>query len=228
MQIHNTTVNPNTILVIGYYNHDNLGDEQYKISFQYMFDTFLPNRSSYNIQYVDCDMLKVTTLSDNDIIILGGGDVLNEYFLDQITNKFQGKPNKIMAVSVGLPYSHILMNTTKLAIIDHIFIRTQQDLSLIKEYFCQERVHYLPDLSYYLIDKQVINTKNTNTNYAFQQVFDTIRHGYRYGAKYVVLSMNRHIYSSSLPEFYESIVDAFADFVFHITPTGKKNETKFL
>ena len=33
-----------------------------------------------------------------DIIIIGGGDVLNDYFLDKVASKFTGAKNKILAV----------------------------------------------------------------------------------------------------------------------------------
>lgn len=151
-----------TICVIGYFDHFNLGDEQYKESFSYIFETYFPNYDSLEIKFIDCDYLNSETFHDDDIIILGGGDVLNEYFLNKIIMKFDGKPNKMIAVSVGLPYSNILINTFKLSIFDYIFIRTKQDMDLFSEYFRKDRLFYIPDISYYLLNKHktIFNQKS--------------------------------------------------------------------
>ena len=146
------------IYVIGYFGHANTGDEQYTYTFDYVFDTFLPNNETYNILYIDCDHVKITTFIDSDIIILGGGDVLNNYFLDQIISKFINRPNKIIAVSVGIPYTDIIINTNKLNIIDYIFARTHQDLELFKIHFHPHRVFFIPDLSFFMLN--IINEED--------------------------------------------------------------------
>lgn len=38
-----------------------------------------------------------------NIIIIRGCDILNDYFLDKINDKFKNKKNKIIAVSIGMP-----------------------------------------------------------------------------------------------------------------------------
>ena len=135
------------LYIIGYYGHYNTGDEQYKLTFKYLFPT-------YDLHFLDCDQLISYNISqpfvDSDIIILGGGDILNEYFLDNIHAVFSNKPNKIIALSVGLPYTNILINTPKLNIIDTLFVRTTQDLLLFKEYFHNQHVYYLPDTSMFI------------------------------------------------------------------------------
>lgn len=60
------------IIIVGYYNHDNLGDEQYKETFEYMLDKYLPLKRNYNIQFVDCDLLSTIPIRDTDVILLGG------------------------------------------------------------------------------------------------------------------------------------------------------------
>jgi polysaccharide pyruvyl transferase WcaK-like protein len=151
------------IIIVGYYNHDNLGDEQYKETFEYMLDKYLPLKRYYEIKFIDCDTLHNEFFEDTDIIFLGGGDVLNFYFIDKIYEIFHNKPNKIIAVSVGLPYADILINTNKLNIIDYIFIRTQKDIKLFSKYFIKERIIYLPDISFY-ISKSVFLKKYGNKN----------------------------------------------------------------
>jgi hypothetical protein len=65
-------------------------------------------------------MLNEQVIHSTDIIILGGGDILNNYFMDQINKTFANKTNVIVAASVGMPYIDILLNTDKLNIIDYL------------------------------------------------------------------------------------------------------------
>ncbi len=144
------------IKIIGYYTHDNIGDEQYKSTFLELLKGLYST-----IEFIDSDKLLSVSVKDTDIIILGGGDILTNYFVDKIIDKFRGKPNKILAVSVGIPYTDIIY-TSKLQIIDYIFIRTKQDLNILQNYFDKEKIYYLPDISYFLknkINNSIIRTK---------------------------------------------------------------------
>lgn len=196
------------ICIIGYFGHFNLGDEQYKESFDYIFHTFFPNYISLNIKYIDCDYLATQEFNTDDIIILGGGDVLNEYFLNKIILKFENKPNKIIAFSVGLPYSNILINTFKLSIFDYIFIRTKQDIELFSQYFNRDRLVYIPDISFYLLQKHkdILNQKSfiyklTNTTERNNKKNIQIKNGG------VILEMSHTLrnHKNIEPEYYVQI-----------------------
>lgn len=193
------------IIVVGYYNHNNIGDEQYKYTFSYIFNTYLFNITDYNIIFIDCDLIKTYEIIDTDIIILGGGDILNDYFLDEINLKFENKPNKILAVSVGLPYNDLLINTNKLNIIDFIFLRTQQDLELVSFYFDKNKIFYLPDLSYYLLEIKPVEIITSEFN-TINKTLQIIKNN---GKKIICFSFNRHIYNKSLITNYEQICNEF-------------------
>ena len=199
-----------TISIIGYYDHSNTGDEQYKITFVKMITENLPydRNIKYSIRFVDCDKLKETEITETEIIILGGGDILNNYFLDKLNEKFKNKKNKIIAVSVGLPYINILVKTEKLSIIDYIFLRTEQDMETLGRYFQKERLFYLPDISCYL--KLIDKPKNKNV---LCNVLDGIK---KSGTKIIAFCLNRHIYSSSLDSNYKDIVSEFAKTVAYL------------
>ena len=145
-----------SIYIIGYYNHNNIGDEQYKLSINYILNKY---KNDYNIEFIDCDNINNIIIKGDDIIILGGGDILNNYFMDQINKKFINKENTIIALSVGIPYNDIIF-TTKLDIIDYLFLRTQQDMELFSHYFTSDRLYYIPDLSIYL--NNIFNDDNNN------------------------------------------------------------------
>lgn len=217
------------IFVIGYYGHNNIGDEQYKISFNHIFNTYLTPLSDqiYNIEYIDCDLIKLKEFSNSDIIIIGGGDILNHYFLDQINKKFNGKPNKIIAISVGLPYNEILINTKKLSIIDYIFIRTQQDFKLFSQYYRADRIFYLPDISYYLLNLK----DDVEDNLIFKKL-DIIKEN---NQKIIAFCLNRHIYTKKTENTYFGIVSELSKtikllieqgFYIVLTPFNTRGDTK--
>ena len=134
--------------IIGYYEHCNFGDDQYEKSFSKLLADYI--QSDYTIDFYNCDKIHDYTFKNTDIIIIGGGDILNPYFLNKINKRFEKGENLIIAFSVGLPYTKTLVQTDLLDIIDYIFLRTHQDLNIFKKYFDKDRVFYIPDLSYIL------------------------------------------------------------------------------
>jgi polysaccharide pyruvyl transferase WcaK-like protein len=185
-------MNSVNIIVIGYYGHYNLGDDQYLSSFINLFKFIKYN----SIKFVDCDKLINTPINDDDIIILGGGDVLNDYFIDTMTLKFKNKPNKIIAVSVGLPYDNILKNTTKLNIFEHIFIRTKQDIELFKKYY--KNISYIPDISY--------NIEHKKSNYNNLREIKTKK-------KIIGFALSRHIHNIKYIDEYNNCISNIYTFI---------------
>lgn len=158
------------IYIIGYYDNNNIGDEQYKLTLTYLFKNYLTSDDmsfkDYNIKFMCINKLNTIELDKNDILILGGGDVLNDYFIS-ILKKIS--PFKIYAISTGIPYLSIL-NTYDLCIFDKIFIRTKQDIPnklLINEHILNKFV-YVPDASIFLLDlinpTEVIISENKKIN----------------------------------------------------------------
>ena len=224
------------ILVVGYYYHNNIGDDQYIDVFKYMFAS---NNNKYKLKFVDCDKLSEISVKKSDIVIIGGGDILNNYFLDKIISVFKEKSNKIIAVSVGMPYLDILINTQKLQIIDYIFIRTKQEREILGQFYCHDRIFYLPDLSFFmkgitviesaprrlysppfcsakfvqswrtLTKKETLLEENGNFD-TIQSILLKLRRGQK---KIVVFSLNRHIYSRETAENYRAIVKEIASVV---------------
>jgi len=218
-EIHLTKDTKN-IYVIGYFGHGNLGDETYKVTFNFIFQTFLPKNdlNNYNIHYLDCDTIKPHNFNDTDIIILGGGDILNDYFLDKVILKFRNKPNKIIAVSVGIPYIDLIINTNKLNIIDYIFVRTKQDLDLFKEFYHVHRIFYLPDISYYLLNLPKLTLTNptieSKTHNLFKKLESIKKH-----QKIIAITLSQHIYSDN-SDYYTNIIQSINQFVKYLLTFG--------
>jgi polysaccharide pyruvyl transferase WcaK-like protein len=214
------------IIIVGYYDHANLGDEQYKETFEYMLDKYLPQKINYEILFIDCDMLPSISVINTDIIILGGGDILNYYFIDKIYDIFHNRPNKILAVSVGLPYSDILMNTNKLNIIDFIFIRTKKDINLFSRYFTKERIFYLPDISFYITrsslskksKKNIIHNTPSIQNHWYNAIHQLKKQENK--KKIIAFSLSRHIYNKQNPEYYQNIIQEISVFISFLIKSG--------
>ena len=136
--------------VIGYYKqdnnkHENLGDEQYKFTISKLLN-------NDNLEFIDCDSISDVSFKDSDLIIFGGGNVLCDYFVDKLLSVFENRTNKIIALSVDIPFTDILLKTNKLDRIDFIFLRNEQDYILFSKFYNRNKIAYLPDVSCLLND----------------------------------------------------------------------------
>ena len=191
------------VCVIGYYGHANLGDQSYIKSFGKFFEGVFDEK---HIKFFDCDRIHNHVFNENDLIVVGGGDVLNDYFIDKIIAVFNGKRNRIIAVSVGLPYKGILTTTNKLNIIDYVFVRTKVDLDTFKTYFHPHKVRYLPDIS-----QLIAGTASTDVSLG---ELGTRLHGYKRIQRTAVgIMLSRHIYHDEHVREYQKFIRGMCKFI---------------
>lgn len=133
------------ILVLGYYNRKNLGDEAYKIALPRIFPQ--SNLIFHNVDDTDIDLSKYKS------VIVGGGDLFNEYFLKKIKEILKYVKLPVIGFSIGLPYLSCI-TPANVAIFDRIFTRNKQELELLQLLIGSDRVHYLPDATF-IFDKPV-------------------------------------------------------------------------
>ena len=231
------------ILVVGYYGHHNLGDEQYKTTIHYIlkqiFLTGLDKPSLVGsslddyIDFIDCDRLSDYDVPPNTVVLLGGGDVLNHYFLDKLNQKFPPEDRikynyRIIAFSVGIPYNDIFIQpeqNKKLRIFDAIFLRTRQDIPLFSKYFPPEKVFYLPDTSCFVLDylKDTNRTKTIETkNSSYYTSYQKVLRASQIQKKIVGVSLCRHIYHPDAPyrDNYRKIVRDMALMLYQLVKDG--------
>jgi hypothetical protein len=212
------------IYCIGYYNHNNLGDEQYKITVQKLFDKEV-------VIFVDCDHIEEQTFKESDVILFGPGDVLNNYFIDKLINKIKKgpRPSKIIALSVGIPYISILVDTNKLNIFDHIYLRTMQDIDILKKFY-GPNVTYIPDVSCLLKNenscllkiKDSLDLEKTVTFQKKPTVCISLCHTDNEVNNSIILSNTKKLISFLIQKSYSIVLLPFN------TNTGNKEENDIL
>ncbi len=134
------------VFVVGYYNRENIGDDQYTMTIEHFLKQYF---KEYNTTFVNCDDFHKIKLEKQDVVVVGGGDVLNDYFIDKISKALSGSENVIIGLSCGIPYKNIVY-TKKLEIFNYIITRSKTDYDLLSTQIHENKLLYLPDFSVFL------------------------------------------------------------------------------
>ena len=137
------------ILISGYFDRGNLGDDLFKNVWQYLFK--MPSLNQHNVLYISLDDLRTINLTEYDMIILAGGDILNYYFLVELrriikVNDFKGQ---LYAFSIGIPYNIVIVDGL-LHEFNFFICRSISDACALRRHFGEDHVRYFPDISVYL------------------------------------------------------------------------------
>ena len=139
------------VLHLGYFGSWNCGDDVFVQVFQYL------NRINpyYEAHFQDQG-------ENYPVAILGGGDVINPYFMKELDNVRQ---RAYVAFGIGLPYLDQLSTMERF---NQIVLRNTRDLSLVKYVFPKKDVRVLPDLawlmSWYYQPQQIIPNRGSFTD----------------------------------------------------------------
>lgn len=140
-----TNIKKLKILVLGFYYRNNSGDDAFNYIFSRLF-AMIP-KFKYQLDIINTDDCQ-SIPSDINILIIGGGEVLNEYFINKIEKLINMSPDYLgytIAISCNLGSNDIL-NSGQLDFIDYFIMRSQSDaLKLVQRYGTQY-VSYCPDL----------------------------------------------------------------------------------
>lgn len=145
----------NRIVIVGYYNRNNLGDELFKIILEKIIHCNNNIVNVINIEQLNYYSNKI------DVLIVGGGEIGDQYFLNPINKYKINNPSVvIIGVSVGFGFESIIYNGY-IDCFDHMIVRNRYDYNLIKERLGEKYVTYLPDLVFYELPrrKDITNTK---------------------------------------------------------------------
>ena len=111
-----TTVTKSNIVVLGFYNRKNLGDDLFQYILTHHFS------AQYQLTFINPDDVDELP-SPVDVIVVGGGDLINDYFMDNIRELIDGCKCPIYGIGLGFPYPQ-LITAEYLNIFDFIHTRT--------------------------------------------------------------------------------------------------------
>lgn len=120
------------ITALGWFDCNNTGDESYKLAFPMIFK---------NHTWVFTNKLKQSHIDQSDAIVLGGGDIMSDPFLDQLTSV--KKPKYIISASCTEN-----TDTAKLLDFQNIIVRDLTSLEILKNK--NIKACYYPDIAFAL------------------------------------------------------------------------------
>jgi polysaccharide pyruvyl transferase WcaK-like protein len=141
VQVEKTTMCTARALVLGYYDRANTGDEMYKRAIPAVFGS----RLSYRFLCTD-DATRFDT-SPFDLIIVGGGDVINGYFMSKVDALIADFGGSVYAYSVGVGYPD---DAKYLDRFDHVFVRSREDYDVAVRRVGTRNVTFSPDACFVL------------------------------------------------------------------------------
>jgi hypothetical protein len=129
------------VLVYGYYYEDNLGDDMFISAFKLLLPQF---------ELSFTKKLNTSILDKYHAVVVGGGDIFNDYFMDQVREAKHKYPHiPFYAIGCGVSYpSYISTGCT--ALFEMIYLRNSTDLPCFRMIMGYEYVKAMPDLGFML------------------------------------------------------------------------------
>jgi hypothetical protein len=203
----NKSVVKKKILILGYYGKSNLGDDVFEYIFKKYFERYT-NPDFLEISIKSMDEIDVIP-KDTFRIIFGGGDLINEYFINRLHALNIPKICPTYAISIGIPYPK-LIDEGYLDSFDAIIHRNLPDAEALQQrYNCNNcnncsRVKHFPDISM-LLSKYCPNQELTYINPASPE------------SKRIIICLSRHMYSERDPSKYNTIINNLALFFYKLS-----------
>lgn len=143
------------IIITGYYKKNNYGDDLFESIADKIFQS--PHTDIKNYKIVTISQLQeAVRQSPPDIIVLFGGEVLNDFFLDELVQIYKFNPKiifKAIGVSCNQDYCTL---TNKMHLFETVIFRTQKDYIHFKD-ILSGRCYFCPDIVFPL-SRGVIQT----------------------------------------------------------------------
>lgn len=124
------------ILAIGFYFRQNTGDDAYL----YALPSILPDAE---ITFLSMDDVEKVP-EDINIVICGGGDIINDYFMKKAQNLLKDFKGRTYGVSIGIPYQSC---SKYFHIFDHIFARSKTDYDIACKEIGSRNVTFCSDIT---------------------------------------------------------------------------------
>lgn len=221
-------------LVVGYYYKNNLGDDLFEWIFSEFFKRHFPNDK---ITIANSDKIKQIP-SGTKAVILGGGGVVNDYFVSKILKLTNGTNLPKYAIGVGIPYKNEIQKGT-LDQFDYIVHRSRVDQESLVDRYGSAISRWYPDISY-LLKEYAPQCDILDLDAEFRQIFENNQRRNRSvgcgginrcrnnkATKKIGIFLTRTIYNPNNPDAYDKIVRELAAFFVKLA-RQKKNRTSAL
>ena len=145
------------VCVLGYYHRHNLGDDCFAIVIKHLCKDL-----RVSLQFCNTDDVEELP-DDTNAVIVGGGDIINPYFIDKIRRLVTKIP--VIIISAGVPYVNAIPGSNYLNFASNIVTRNLQDVHMLSSKtlglvdFCPDIVHLLPDALTDDGEKHVLNRR---------------------------------------------------------------------
>lgn len=136
-----TTSATTTILATGFYGRGNLGDELYPLVLRRVF-------GDSSIACHCTDDLEVIPPGTNAVVV-GGGDIVNPFFMDKVASLLEGFGGPAYLISAGIPFA-AGPDLRYLRMFDHVFVRTAADFRVASSVLPPEDVTCFRDMAWSL------------------------------------------------------------------------------
>lgn len=126
-------------LVLGFYDRKNIGDECFKLAFKKAL-------RGYELRFrcMDDATPDYVAFLNPVCVIIGGGDIINDYFMRKARIILADYKGRIYGLSIGIPFESC---KHYLDMFDHVFMRSARDAQIASEYIGDENVTQIVDLS---------------------------------------------------------------------------------
>lgn len=134
------------VFVTGFFNRLNLGDDLFVQVYKNVFQN-----SKYIVKYITTDDLK-DTVETCDVLIVAGGDVLNNYFTRPIKRYILKSNHKgpVYCFNAGISHLSYLLSGELDNVYDHISFRSKSDWNVAKKMGVAKSVSWHPDIVFTL------------------------------------------------------------------------------
>lgn len=214
------------VWVYGYFNKSNFGDDVFSWLFQHKLTT-----QSDDVKVVTINPSKKiwphhTPLADRpEVVVVGGGDLINDYFMDLIRPLLDPETRTcpVYAVGVGIPFPG-LVDQGYLDGFDYIIHRTFTQHDHLVDRYGAHHVHFSPDLAW---SARAENSENVVSDRSFLMDWFPLPWCAKPDRRRVAFFLARPMLNADHPEKYQKIVESVADLVHHLTTAGLPHEETF-
>ena len=204
------------IYIFGYYFENNIGDNQFIYTMPYALKKINDDFKLETFEFVNHQTIHkyIPFFKTTDIIVLGGGDVLTNFFLDKLDEIREIVVTRLIAFSVGTSYISEL-NHPVLKYFESFYMRTFQDTVVMKKLF-GDIITVVPDTSFFLPDISLQENCDCDLQYKSKFPMET-----------VLVCLNQHSRDQFPVVHFAKLLDAITDqyhIVFIPFCTGRQDD----